>query len=106
MSGKSVRTRPAKTTSLRQKMWQSMRIMKRFTIPDVMRTVSGSTYTNACKFIMRLERSGIVRKIGTYVSGRSGEYQKYALLKDTGPVMPVLGYGRCLDAPQPNNYEE
>jgi len=99
MPGKTVRTRPAKTTSLRQKIWQSMRIMKRFTIPDIMRTVPGSTYTNVYKFFNRLEKSGYVGKVGVYVSGRPGEYQGYALLKDTGPVMPVLSYGRCSDSP-------
>jgi len=103
MSGKPVRTRRAKTTSLRQKMWQSMRIMKRFSIPDIMRTVPGSTYTNVCKFFNRLEKSGYIGKVGVYVSGRSGEFQGYALLKDSGPIMPVLSYGRCLDAPAQSN---
>lgn len=94
---KGVRRRPIIATSMRQKMWQSMRIMKRFSIPDVLRTVDGSTYTNACKFFCRLEKAGIIGKAGRYVSGRSGEYQGYVLLKDMGPVMPILGYGRNND---------
>ena len=94
---KEVRRRPVIATSMRQKMWQSMRIMKRFSIPDVLRTVDGSTHTNACKFFCRLEKAGIIGKTGSYVSGRTGEYQSYVLLKDMGPIMPVLGYGRNND---------
>lgn len=94
---KEVRQRPVIVTSMRQKMWQSMRIMKRFSIPDVLRTVDGATYTNACKFFCRLEKAGIIGKAGSYVSGRTGEYQSYVLLKDMGPIMPILGYGRNND---------
>lgn len=76
---------------LRQRIWQSIRIMKRFNAPDILRTVPGSTATNIYKYFGRLEKAGIIGKIGNYISGRSGEYQAYALLKDIGPVMPALG---------------
>lgn len=85
------------TTCLRQKMWQSMRILKRFNLPDILRTVPGATMTNARKFFTRLETCGYIGRIGSYVSGRPGEYKAYALLKDTGPVMPALGLGKSTD---------
>ncbi len=90
MSGKAGMQRKPSTTCLRQKMWQSMRIMKRFTVPDILRTVPGATKSNARKFFIRLEQAGIIKKVGSYVSGRTGEYQGYALIQDTGPVMPSL----------------
>jgi len=102
MAAKPVRRRPAKTTSLRQNMWRSMRIMKRFNIPDILRTVPGATLTNAYKYFYRLEKAGIIKKVGRYVSGRTGEFQQYALLLGDAPVMPVLGYGKGSDVPQFN----
>lgn len=106
MAGKrGQRRRSPDSTCLRQKMWQSMRIMKRFSRVDIMRTVPGATVTNINKFFARLEVCGYIGKIGSYVSGRAGEYQAYALLKDTGPVMPVLGIGRGIDMPTKTNNE-
>lgn len=90
MSGKSGMKRGVVSTCLRQKMWQSMRIMKRFNLPDLLRTVSQATESNARMFILRLESAGYIGRIGGYVSGRAGQYKSYALLKDTGPIMPVL----------------
>lgn len=98
MAGKKgMRHRNPDRTCLRQKMWQSMRIMKRFSIPDILRTVTGATVTNARKFFARLEACGYIGRIGSYVSGRPGEYKAYALLKDTGPVMPALNLGKGTD---------
>jgi hypothetical protein len=87
-------------------MWQSMRIMKRFSMPDILRTVPGATKTNAVKFIGRLLAAGYIGRIGSYVSGRAGEFKSYALLKDTGPVMPSLGLGKGNDNPKNETMEE
>ncbi len=90
MPGKKGMKRGVVSTSLRQKMWQSMRIMKRFNIPDILRTVPAARYSNTLKFFSNLESAGYIGRIGSYVSGRAGEYKSYALLKDIGPTMPVL----------------
>jgi hypothetical protein len=95
--------RKANVKSHRQMMWQSMRILKIFTVPTILRTVPGATASNAHRFLMRLENAGIIGKIGNYTSGRAGEFQEYALLNDAGPVMPVLGYGTGKDAPATGN---
>lgn len=97
------RRRAPDTTCLRQKMWQSMRIMKRFSIPDILRTVPAATLSNVRKFFGRMESAGYIGRVGSYVSGRAGEYKSYALLKDTGPVMPVLGFGQGTDVPKSPN---
>lgn len=105
MAGMSGMKRKANSTCFRQKMWQSMRILKRFSIPDVLRTVPGTSYSNAINFFGRLEKAGFIGKVGSYISGRAGEYQAYALLKDTGPVMPVLGFGTGSNKPPTTNNE-
>jgi len=105
MPGKSGMNRKADVKCHRQKMWQSMRILKRFSIPDILRTVPGATYSNALSFFGRLDQAGFIGKVGNYVSGRAGEYQAYALLKDTGPVMPVLGFATGTNKPPKINSE-
>ncbi len=89
---------PLRVVTLRQKMWKSIRIMKRFNIPDIIRTVPKTSYNGTAKYIGLLEKAGFVGKVGTYVSGRAGEYQGYVLLKDAGPIMPVLRSDRRNDA--------
>lgn len=106
MAGKKGMPRGAIRTCLRQQMWNSMRIMKRFTIPDILRTVPGATLANAYKYFGRIEKAGIIGKIGSFKQGRVGEFQAYALLKDIGPVMPVFSYSKESDAPQSIGNEE
>lgn len=94
MAGKRGMEMPADTKTLRQNIWRSIRILKRFTIPDLLRTVPDLKYDNAQKFIRRLLDHGYVAKTGNYTGGKAGEYQKYVLRKDNGPVLPMLGIGR------------
>lgn len=81
--------------SVRLKAWQSMRILRRFTIPDLCRT-AGARTNNMRKFVRALARHGYVGKFGGYVSGRSGDYQAWRLIRDTGPDYP-LRCERCGD---------
>jgi hypothetical protein len=80
--------------TVRKMVWKSMRIMRNFTIPDLLRTAPGSTYGNVRKFLQGLTRHGIVTKIGTYTGGRIGDYQKFHLNKTradvTGPKYPTV----------------
>ena len=82
-----------------------MRILKRFSVPDILRTVPGATYSNALNFFGRLDKAGIIGKVGNYISGRAGEFQTYTLLKDTGPIMPMLGFGTGTNKPPITNNE-
>lgn len=68
--------------------------MRRFTMPDLLRTVPDLKYDNAQKFIRRLLDHGYVAKTGNYTGGRAGNYQQYVLRNDIGPILPVLGIGR------------
>ena len=96
MAGKSgMKMQPA-INSQRQKMWQSMRILRRFTIAAILRTIPGDdiTYANAQKFIRNLTKHNYVAKTGAYSGGRRGDAQEYILVNNTGPTVPVLGIGR------------
>ena len=93
--------------ALRTKIWQSMRILRRFTQADLCRT-TGASRSNVRKFVKRLEIHGYVTQQGTWVSGRAGVYRGLRLVKDSGPVYPVRCEvcGRPLGAPCHGESEE
>jgi DNA-binding IclR family transcriptional regulator len=93
--------------ALRNKIWQSMRIMRRFTLADLCRT-SGAKRTNVRKFVKRLEVHGYVVQQGHYVGGRVGVFRGLRLVKNTGPTYPMrcTSCGRPLGAPCKNEQEE
>ncbi len=74
--------------ALRSKIWQSMRILRRFTIVDLCRT-TGARRDNVKKFVRRLEVHGYVAQHGTYVGGRAGIFRGLRLVKDVGPRYPL-----------------
>ncbi len=73
-----------------------MRILspKPFSVPSLCCTVEDVTVANVQSYVSRLFKAGYLVKAGTVKRGRPGDYQKYRLVKDTGPVMPVLATGR------------
>lgn len=91
MSGKigmkHTRIRPI---AIRNNIWRSMRIMRRFTMPDIMRTVPGLQYVNLRKFVKSMLNHGIVAIISGNVSGRAGSYAQYRLVSDLGPDCPII----------------
>jgi hypothetical protein len=74
--------------ALRNKIWTSIRILRRFTIIDLART-TGASRGNVRKFIKRLEVHGYVVQATGYVGGRVGEYRGLRLVKDVGPQYPT-----------------
>jgi Icc-related predicted phosphoesterase len=90
-----------KPNATRRQVWKSMRILKRFTIPDLMRTLTVEvTYENVQKYVRKLMRHGYIKKTGRYTGGRVGEYQIYQLVRDTGPDYPVV----CTKCKQPISF--
>ena len=101
MSGiKGMTPRSPKPTAVRRKVWQSMRIMRRFTITDLCRT-SGAKRENVRKFVKRLETHGYIAQVGEYTKGRAGVFRGLRLVKDTGPDHPMHCdvCGRSLNQP-------
>ncbi len=79
---------------MRQRVWQAMRILRRFTIPDLCRVIDGATIANVQSFVSRLYKEGFVGKIGQVKRGYAGQYQSYQLVNDIGATMPVFLKGR------------
>lgn len=75
-------------SAIRRKVWTSIRILRRFTLPDLCRT-SGAKYCNVKTFVRNLCRHGYVAKHGSRCFGVLGGYQRYGLVKDAGPEYPL-----------------
>ena len=75
--------------AVRCKIWQSMRILRRFTIPDLCRTACARE-SNVKKFLKNMTTHGYVTRHGSYVSGRKGSYQAFRLVRDIGPDYPLV----------------
>lgn len=72
----------------RDKVWMSIRILRRFSLPDVLRT-SGAKYHNAKNFLRCLVIHGYVAKDGKWLPGKPGLYKVYRLVKES-PERPVV----------------
>lgn len=89
MAGKPAQVqKKARRDTARHKVWQSMRIMRQFTIPDLVRT-TGTTRSNIRKYLWALIRHGFVRHGSDNVRGRTGSYMSYMLVRNPGPDHPV-----------------
>ena len=75
------------TGTARDKLWMSIRIQRRFTLPDVMRT-SGAKYHNTKNFIAGLLIHGYIAEAGMWTPGRAGVHKQYRLVRDL-PQRPV-----------------
>lgn len=94
MSGKPGQMhRQPKAGTDRRLIWQSMRILKRFTLPDLMRT-SGAGLDNAKKFAAALTRHGYLRDNEDWRRGEPGSFKSWSLRINPGPDYPLV-CARC-----------
>lgn len=73
----------------RDRAWQSMRILRRFTLPDLCATAEIGL-ENAKKYMGGLWRAGYLRRIQECRSGHKGGHAVWMLVRDTGPQAPRL----------------
>ncbi len=73
----------------RDRAWQSMRVMRRFTLPDLVATAEIHE-DNAKKYVRGLVRSGYLRIAVEKDNGRKGGHAVYQLIRDTGPRAPRM----------------
>ena len=73
----------------RDRAWQSMRILRRFTMPQLVATAE-ITIDNARKYCNGLERAGFLRLTTPRNSGVRGGHKTYLLIRDPGPKSPRL----------------
>ena len=86
----------------RDRAWQSMRILRLFTLPDLAATAEMGV-DNARKYITGLRRSGYLTIARAKQEGRKNGHEVYRLVRDTGPRAPRLqSDGRTYD---PNQHQ-
>ena len=73
----------------RDRVWQSMRILRSFTQPDLVATADIST-SNVKKYVSGLLKSGYLKVQHERDSGRKGGHAVYRIVRDTGPKAPRL----------------
>ena len=82
------RTIEARRTA-RDRIWQSMRILRRFSLPDLV--VTAETGESTClKYTRGLCAAGIVRILSPRENGVKGGHVQWALARDLGPKAPRL----------------
>lgn len=67
--------------------WQSMRMLRQFTISELVATAEISA-SNIDKYLRVLRACGYVRTTQAKRNGSKGGHQRYLLVKDTGPNPP------------------
>jgi len=78
-----------KDPSPRQRAWQSMRIISRWTMED-MESTAEIKRANLDKYVGALIKAGYVHCITPRKSGVKGGYAWYQLVKNTGPRCPLV----------------
>lgn len=73
----------------RDRVWQSMRILRRFTVAELAATAETGA-DNCAKYCRGLTRAGILRIAQAKQDGRKGGHTVYALQRDLGPHAPRL----------------
>ena len=73
----------------RQKAWQAIRILGRFTIHQVVAT-TGLTYANAHRYVSSLHKAGFLVRARERLAGQSGHSDLFRLARNPGPSAPLL----------------
>lgn len=72
-----------------QRMWQSMRILRRFTVADLVITAEAGE-SMAGKYVRLLQRTGYLRLAAPLASGQPGSRNVWLLVRGAdGPVAPI-----------------
>lgn len=74
--------------SARDRIWQSMRVLRRFTHAELAATAETSD-RNVQTFLWRLQRAGYVRRVQQGHGGELPRAALYTLARDTGPKSPL-----------------
>ncbi len=85
--GVFTKARPAK--DIRQRAWQAMRIMKRFTTFDI-RATAGIGESNLRNYIKALHKAGYLALVKERRSGENLGHAVWRLARDSGPKHPIL----------------
>lgn len=87
---------PMAPTVARQRMWNSMRRLRQFSVAELQATAEVSR-SNAGVYARALLREGYLRVASPKREGVVGGHTVYALVRDTGPYAPRIGKDRLRD---------
>lgn len=89
-------TRTAARRTARYRAWQSMRMLRRFTVPDLVATAEVRN-DNAGNYVRALLDAGFLRVVKPKREGVKGGHPIYLLVRNTGPKPPLVrGHGRTV----------
>jgi len=80
----------------RTRAWTSMRILRRFCLPDIIATAEISP-GNCAKYVRALRKAGYLRTVRARRSGKAGGGAVYQLVRNTGPHAPLVKDGFVYD---------
>ncbi len=72
----------------RERAWQSMRILMRFTVAELVATAEIEE-SNARKYVRRLHRTGYLRLLAGNANGHPGSHSVWLLVRNSGPRAPI-----------------
>lgn len=73
-----------------QRVWQSMRILRRFTVPDLVATAELGESASG-KYVRALARAGFVRLVQALQSGKAGSRNVWQLVRGAdSPIAPIV----------------
>lgn len=81
---------PEEAGEIRRRLWRSIRIMRRFTIPDLLQVGTGASSGEVRKFVRRAAQCGFVGKQEGVARSQFNGFQGYVLLKDVGLIPESL----------------
>ena len=70
------------------RVWQCMRVMRRFTRGQLMTTAEAGE-TAVQKYVRALADAGYLRLVAPRVNGRPGSQDEWQLVRDSGPQPPI-----------------
>jgi hypothetical protein len=73
----------------RQRLWNSIRVLKRFTAAQIEATAEVSP-ANLQKYLLALDRSGYLVKVRPKQNGCPGGHALWRLARDSGPRAPIV----------------
>jgi len=80
--------RTHKRITVRQRVWNSCRILRVFTLNELAATAQAA-YVTCGAYVKRLEKAGLVRKVKRHAA-QPGEYAVFRLNTDAGAEHPVV----------------
>lgn len=83
--------RPRRTTQ-RDRLWSAMRILKKFTLGEILTLAGDGSESNAQHYIAALAGAGYLRQMHRRERGTSltsNGFKRWQLIRDTGPAAPI-----------------